>query len=75
MRAALFLAVVLAAHLGLSACATGRDLPTYKQEMDKLDAECVARGGILTPSGRQTGRPQTDYVCKISGGASRIPQY
>jgi hypothetical protein len=41
--------------------------------MDQLEAECRDRGGILSPTGRQTGRPQTDYVCKITGGASRIP--
>lgn len=72
MRPPFLFAAALALPLLLSACATGRDLPTYKQEMDKLDAECVARGGILSPSGNQTGRPQTDYVCKITGGASRI---
>ena len=62
------------AALALAACASGRPLPTYQQEMDKLDAECRERGGIISPTGRQTGRPQTDYVCKITGGASRIPQ-
>jgi len=74
MRAPLFLAAVIAAPLALAACASGRPLPTYQQEMDQLEAECRDRGGILSPSGRQTGRPQTDYVCKITGGASRIPQ-
>lgn len=74
MRAPLFIAAVLVAPLALAACASGRPLPTYQQEMDKLDAECRDRGGIISPTGRQTGRPQTDYVCKITGGASRIPQ-
>ena len=76
MRAApkaLIALVVLAAPLALGACATGRTLPTYEQDLDKLEAECKARDGILTPSGAQTGRPQTDYVCKITGGASRLP--
>ena len=72
MRAAAILAAVIA-PLALSACATGRTLPTYQQEYDKLDAECTARGGILTPSGAQTGRPQTDNICKINGPATRIP--
>ncbi|MGW8706322.1 hypothetical protein ACWGLL_12895 [Brevundimonas sp. NPDC055814] len=74
MRAPLFLAAVIAAPLALVACASGRPLPTYQQEMDQLEAECRDRGGILSPTGLQTGRPQTDYVCKITGGASRIPQ-
>ncbi|MGX1746315.1 MULTISPECIES: hypothetical protein [unclassified Brevundimonas] len=74
MRAPLFLAAVIVAPLALAACASGRPLPTYQQEMDQLDAECRDRGGILSPTGLQTGRPQTDYVCKITGGASRIPQ-
>ncbi|HEY1071341.1 hypothetical protein [Brevundimonas sp.] len=73
MRAVLVL-VALAAPLALGACATNKTFPTYQQELDKLSAECVARGGILAPTGAQTGRPQTDNVCKITGGASRIPQ-
>ncbi|MNT91845.1 hypothetical protein D3C72_2330100 [compost metagenome] len=72
MRAPLILAA-LVAPLALGACATGKTYPTYQQEYDKLSSECVARGGILAPTGGTTGRPQTDYVCKITGGASRIP--
>ncbi|MFZ4165576.1 hypothetical protein [Brevundimonas sp. NPDC058933] len=72
MRAALILAA-LAAPLALGACATGQTYPSYQEEFDKLSAECTGRGGILTPSGAQTGRPQTDNVCKITGGASRLP--
>ena len=74
MRAPLFLVAVIVAPLALAACASGRPLPTYQQEMDKLDAECRERGGIISPTGRQTGRPQTDYICKITGAATRIPQ-
>ena len=73
MRPPLLLVAALATPLALAGCATGQGLPTYQEEMTKLDAECVARGGILTPSGMQTGRPQTDYLCKITGGASRLP--
>ena len=73
MRPPLLLIAVLAAPLALAGCATGRGLPTYQEEMTKLDAECVARGGILTPSGLQTGRPQTDSLCKMTG-ASRLRQ-
>ncbi|MEN5147261.1 hypothetical protein [Brevundimonas diminuta] len=72
MRLPILLLAAISAPLTLGACATDRNLPSYKQEMDKLDADCVARGGILTPSGMQTGRPQADYLCKITGAASRI---
>ncbi len=72
MRAAVILAA-LAAPLALGACATGRTVPTYQQEYDALNAQCVERGGILTPSGLTSGRAQTDYVCKITGGATRTP--
>lgn len=74
MRLPILLLVAISAPLALGSCATDRNLPSYKQEMDKLDADCVARGGILTPSGMQTGRPQADYLCKITGAASRIQQ-
>ena len=72
MRAAVILAA-LAAPLALGACATGRTVPTYQQEYEALNAQCVERGGILTPSGLTSGRAQTDYVCKITGGATRTP--
>jgi len=73
MRAPLILAA-LVAPLALGACATGKTYPSYSQEYDQLSSECVARGGLLTPSGLPTtGRPQTDYVCKITGGATLIP--
>lgn len=74
MRLPLLLLAAAGASLAVGACATGRTLPTYQEEMTKLDADCVARGGILTPSGMQTGRPQADYLCRISGVASRIQQ-
>ena len=72
MRAALVLAALIA-PLALGACATGKTMSTYQQDLDKLEAECTARGGILTPTGATTGRAQTDYLCKITGGATRIP--
>lgn len=74
MRPILFgtIGLSLALSLGLSACATRGGHPSYNDELKTLDADCVARGGILTPSGLQTGRAQTDYVCKITGGASRL---
>ncbi|MGO4408776.1 MULTISPECIES: hypothetical protein [unclassified Brevundimonas] len=74
MRTALVLAA-LVAPLALAACASGRPLPTYQQDLDRLEADCSARGGILAPTGANTGRAQTDYLCKITGGASRLPNY
>ena len=67
--------IVIAA---LSACASsGRGhghgaSNSYGGDMAKLQAECDARGGILTPTNRLTGRPETDYACTVHGGASRI---
>lgn len=45
---------------------------SYIQQLDKLSADCTARGGILAPTGGQTGRPETDNVCKITGQPSRL---
>ncbi|CAN5230157.1 hypothetical protein BH09PSE1_BH09PSE1_28780 [soil metagenome] len=62
------------AVVGLAACAsTGQPQETYGAATDRLAADCQARGGILTPTGGVTGRPETDNVCRISGGGSRIP--
>lgn len=68
MRAVLILAATAAA---LSACAS-QDGPIsgYNAEQAQLERECAARGGILAPTGAQTGRPQTENVCKITGGPS-----
>lgn len=70
----LFPSVVLAAALSLGACASsGEPRLNYQGELDKLTADCTARDGILAPiPGAQTGRPQTEYVCEIRSGASRI---
>ena len=57
------------AGLALSACAaTGTVRPN--EELAKLESDCKTRGGILTPSGRATGRENLDNVCRISGGPS-----
>jgi len=72
MRAVLILAAAAAA---LSACASeGAPIAGYNDELRQLERDCTARGGILAPTGAQTGRPQTENVCKITGGPSgRIP--
>jgi len=71
MRLALLTLVV--ALPALAACASSGVKSQYQQDYDRLDAACTERQGILTPTGGQTGRPETDYACKITGGASRIP--
>ena len=67
----LILSTALALPL-LAACGTTGATNTYQQELDVLDAACTRDQGILTPTGLQTGRPQTEYACKITGGATRI---
>jgi len=65
-------AVALAFAAGLSGCATSTAHDTYSNELRQLTDDCTARGGILSPTGQQTGRPQTDNVCRITGGPSRL---
>ncbi|WP_396594707.1 hypothetical protein [Brevundimonas sp. R86498] len=68
-------AVSVILTMGASACApmAGRTYPTYAEELNQLTEACRARGGILTPiPGATSGRPQTDYACRITGGASRL---
>lgn len=69
MRALFTLA--LAAPL-LVACASTGPGPTYQAEFAKLDQDCRARGGILTPTGITRGQPQLDYACTISGPSGRL---
>lgn len=68
--AVLSIAVLLPA---LAACGTTGGKSQYQQDFDRLEAGCTERQGILTPTGAQTGRPETEYACRITGGASRIP--
>lgn len=63
-------ALLLVAAAG---CAPTTGVDRYSSELQRLTEDCAARGGILSPTGQQSGRPQTDNVCKITGGASRLP--
>ena len=69
------LIVIAPAALGLalSACAAGPTADRYGSELESLAAECRARGGILSPTGSQSGRPQIDNVCKITAETGRVP--
>ncbi len=62
----LLLAAPVALALGLSACASGMGQDHYAAEADRLRADCEARGGVYAPTGGNSGRPQTDNVCKIT---------
>jgi len=68
----LTLAAPLVLLLALSACASTPGPSRYEEELQRLADDCQARGGILSPTGQQSGRPQNDNVCRISGGASRL---
>ena len=59
--------------LALSACAAGSGPSRYNTELQRLADDCRARGGILAPTGRQSGQPQLDNVCQIRGQAGRAP--
>ena len=57
----------------LAACAsTGEPAESYAERERQLAEGCAARGGILSPTGAQTGKPQLDSVCRISGDPPRI---
>ncbi|WP_439476686.1 hypothetical protein [Brevundimonas sp.] len=58
--------------LGLAACAPTMGPSHYADELRRLSDSCEARGGILVPTGQQSGRPQNDHVCRITAGASRL---
>ncbi|MEJ6789045.1 hypothetical protein BrevBR_05790 [Brevundimonas sp. BR2-1] len=60
--------------LAAAGCASTATTNSYNDELQRLSEDCAARGGILSPTGQQSGRPNTDNVCKITGGASRLPQ-
>lgn len=67
------LLLTIAAALSLSACASNTNERSLSQaEMDRLQRECTARGGILVPTGRITGREPLDNICRIQGPATRI---
>ena len=64
------LAAPAALVLTLSACASSTGPNHYQTELQRLSADCEARGGTLSPTGSQSGRPQLDNVCKVTGQPS-----
>jgi hypothetical protein len=68
------LILIAAGALAVSACTTaGPPDDRYGRELQELADSCRARGGILAPTGRQSGRPELDNVCEIRGQAARAP--
>ena len=65
------LAVLLTFAAALAACATPTE--PRETELDRLAAECAAKGGILTPRGAPpvSGNERANHFCEIRG-ASRI---
>lgn len=60
------LSLLGAIALTTSACASTGGQNTYRQDMAKLEQDCTSRGGILQPTGAMTGRPETEYACRIT---------
>ena len=58
--------------LALAACAPTMGPSQYADDLRRLSDGCEARGGILVPTGQQSGRPENDHVCRITGGPSRL---
>lgn len=56
----------------LAACASTGGPSRYQAELDRLDADCRARDGILQPTGSQTAQPARDYVCRLTSGGGRL---
>lgn len=51
--------------LGLGACSTLGQPVTLS--LADLTTRCDHRGGTLTPTGAETGRAQSDYICREPG--------
>ena len=63
----------LLAAAAVSACATRPGPSMSASEIQRLDADCRARGGMLVPSGRWNPNPALTYLCRTHQ-ATRIPQ-
>lgn len=74
MRALTVLTPVVVLGLALAACSTtSTGANSYFDQQKRLADDCHARGGILAPTGQQSGRPQQDNVCEIRGQPARVP--
>jgi hypothetical protein len=57
--------LTLTALAGLLAACASTGPNTHRSDIDRLQSECDARGGILTPSGASTGQATLDNACRI----------
>ena len=76
MRTLILAAVAVLSGAGLGACASsgsGGSNASAGNDLARLQNECDGRGGILVPSGRNTGEAQLDNVCHIEGAGLRTP--
>lgn len=64
--------LILVAPALLAACASTSGPNTYESDLRRLTDECRERGGILAPTGQQSGQAAADNVCKITGGPSPL---
>ncbi len=66
----LFTIIPLMGLLTVSACANGAST-SYQSDLERMEADCLARGGTLSPRTNATyARPQSDYVCQVTGVSS-----
>ncbi len=71
MRRSLIASGLAAGLLALGACATlGEPVTLTVAEMVQ---RCEGRGGMLQPTGAETGRPQSDYVCREAMARTPVP--
>ncbi len=64
-----------AAAMALAACAgdpASGGSHDYNAQVRQLAADCQQRGGILAPTGAQSGQAARDNVCKINGEPSGL---
>lgn len=64
MRRLIATSALAAGLLTLGACATLGEPVTLS--LAELDQRCERRGGTLQPTGAQSGRPQTDFICQAA---------
>ena len=62
MRRLLVSTGLAAGLLALGACATLGEPVTLN--LAELTTRCEDRGGVLVPTGAETGRAQSDYICR-----------
>ena len=68
--------LALVALLGLAACASQPGRNSYAAELDRLEADCRERGGILLPipgAQARTGNPGAAFTCNLPGGSISRP--